>query len=139
MKGHGKPLNPGKLAPAAQVEFCGQCHRNKPPVDDFELENVRFQPLRLAKSRCYASGKLACTSCHPAHQDARRNAAPFYNEKCATCHHAPHMDERANGDCIGCHMPYVQLHPALKFTDHFIRVVKNGDLPSSILRQRPAG
>jgi hypothetical protein len=121
------------------VRFCGDCHRTKPPVDDRQLENLRFQPLRLMKSRCFAGGKLACTTCHPAHQDARRNAAAFYNEKCITCHNvpAPHTDERAQGDCIGCHMPYVQLHPALKFTDHFIRVVKTGDLPASTLLRRP--
>ncbi len=140
-RGNGKPVNPGKLAPVEQVQFCGACHRTKPPVDDKQLENLRFQPLRLMKSRCYASGRLACTTCHPAHQDARRNAAAFYDQKCVACHNtpAPHKDERAQRDCIGCHMPYVQLHPALKFTDHFIRVVKTGDLPAAILSQRPAG
>jgi hypothetical protein len=30
----------------------------------------------------------------------------------------------------------VQLHPALKFTDHFIRIVKSGDLPEELIRQR---
>jgi Cytochrome c554 and c-prime len=140
-RGSGKPLNPGRLAAADQVRFCGDCHRLKAPVDDKQLENVRFQPLRLVKSRCYTSGKLACLTCHPAHQDVRRKAAAFYDEKCISCHDspAPHHDERAGGDCIGCHMPYVQLHPALKFTDHFIRVVKPGDLPGSILRQRETG
>jgi hypothetical protein len=139
--GHGTPLNPGKLTPIAQVQFCGQCHRVKPPVDDLQLENMRFQPLRLMKSRCYASGKLACPTCHAAHQDAKRNAAAYYNEKCQICHSNPaaHVDARANGDCIGCHMPYVQLHPALKFTDHYIRVVKPGDLPAEILARRATG
>ncbi len=141
-RGAGKlPLNPGKLSAPEQVRFCGNCHRVKPPVDDAQLENLRFQPLRLMKSRCFASGKLACTTCHPAHQDARRNDPDFYNEKCHTCHdsQAFHADQRQKGDCIGCHMPYVQLHPALKFTDHFIRVVKAGDLPQEIIRQRGTG
>ena len=140
--GGGKlPLNPGKLDASAQVKFCGECHRMKAPVDDAQLENIRFQPLRLIKSRCFASGQLACTTCHPAHQDARRNDPEFYNQKCHTCHDGRtfHADQRQTGDCIGCHMPYVQLHPALKFTDHFIRVVKAGDLPSSIIRQRGTG
>ena len=138
-RGTGKPpLNPGKLTAPDQVRFCGACHRVKPPVDDAQLENLRFQPLRLMKSRCFESGKLACTTCHPAHSDARRNDPDFYNEKCHACHDAQsfHTDQRKTGDCIGCHMPYVQLHPALKFTDHFIRTVKPGDLPQSILRQR---
>ena len=46
--------------------------------------------------------------------------------KCQACHSGTQsdLDERKNGDCISCHMPRVQLHPALKFTDHDIRVVK---------------
>jgi hypothetical protein len=141
-RGIGKPpLNLGKLDAPAQVRFCGNCHRVKAPVDDTQLENVRFQPLRLMKSRCFASGKLACTTCHPAHQDARRDDPAFYNEKCQACHNrtALHADQRQKGDCIGCHMPYVQLHPALKFTDHFIRIMKTNDLPPSMVRQRGAG
>ncbi len=140
-RGNGKPSNPGKLQPAEQVRFCGNCHRVKAPLDDAQLENVRFQPLRLMKSRCFTSGKLACTTCHPAHQDARRNAPDFYNEECHSCHDGQrsHTDERQHGDCIGCHMPYVQLHPGLRFTDHFIRVVKAGDLPQSAIRQRGTG
>lgn len=141
-RGVGRPpLNPGKLAAPAQVRFCGNCHRSKPPVDDAQLENVRFQPLRLMKSRCFASGTLACTTCHPAHQDARRNDPEFYNAKCHTCHDSQpaHADSRQAGDCIGCHMPNVELHPALRFTDHYIRVVKAGDLPGAVFRQRGAG
>jgi hypothetical protein len=136
-----RPLNPGKLTAREQVRFCGNCHRFKPPVDDTQLENVRFQPLRLMKSRCFESGHLACTSCHPAHQDAMRNNSAFYNERCHSCHdaRAAHVDARQTGDCIGCHMPYVQLHPALRFTDHYIRVVKVGDLPPEVIRQRSTG
>jgi hypothetical protein len=125
-RGNGKlPLNPGKLAPAAQVRFCGNCHRSQAPPDSPPLEMVRFQPLQLMKSRCFLSGKLACTTCHAAHQDARRNDAAYYNAKCHACHDGQtfHADARQTGDCIGCHMPRVQIHPALAFTDHFIRVV----------------
>lgn len=140
----GRVFNPGKLSAPEQVRFCGNCHRNSPPVDDSQLENLRFQPLRLMKSKCFASGKLACTTCHVAHQDARRADAAYYDSKCVECHNSQsggkfHSDARTQGDCIGCHMPYVQLHPALHFTDHYIRVVKPGDLPTSILRVRATG
>lgn len=140
-RGQGRAFNPGKISATQQVAFCGSCHRTKAPIDDEQLENVRFQPLRLMKSRCFLSGKLACTTCHPAHQDARRRAAVFYNQRCVACHEspAPHTDERARGDCIGCHMPYIELHPALRFTDHFIRIVRAGDVPKSLVRQREAG
>jgi hypothetical protein len=123
--GRGKPLNPGKLDARAQVELCATCHRIRPPESETSVENVRFQPLRLVKSRCFASAKLACTTCHVAHEDARRADPAYYNAKCQTCHGElnAHADQRKNGDCIGCHMPKVQLHPALTFTDHFIRIV----------------
>jgi len=115
-RGKGQVSNPGKMTPLEQVRFCGNCHRVQPPVDDAQLENVRFQPLRLMKSRCFTSGRLVCTTCHAAHEDARRNDPGFYNAKCQQCHAGQ------QGDCIGCHMPVVQLHPALRFTDHYIRV-----------------
>lgn len=118
------PSNPGKLSADAQARFCGTCHRVKPPGTDADPDNIRFQPLRLMMSKCFASGKLACLTCHPAHQDARRNDLDYYNAKCQSCH-APntiHADSRRQGNCIGCHMPRGSLHPALNFTDHFIRI-----------------
>ena len=139
----GAPVgNPGKMTAREQVALCGGCHRLTAPVDDSQLENVRFQPLRLEKSRCFGSGKLACTTCHAAHQDARRTDPEFYNAKCRSCHggggaeKAGHVDARAAGDCIGCHMPYVELHPALKFTDHYIRVVGARDETAGLMRRR---
>jgi hypothetical protein len=136
----GAVTNPGNMAAVDQIRFCAACHRDKPPVDDTQLENVRFQPLRLMKSRCFRSGKLSCTTCHVAHQDARRNDPAFYNDRCLTCHAAQtgvlhHSDTRQKGNCIGCHMPYVELHPALHFTDHDIRVVKSGDMPAGALQK----
>ena len=119
------PLNPGKLGAEAQVRVCGDCHRMKPPGLDTDPDNVRFQPLRLIKSRCFRSKALTCTSCHPAHQDARRDDPEYYNAKCRGCHTAEtvHVGVSQKRNCIDCHMPQVQLHPALRFTDHFIRVV----------------
>ena len=111
------PVNPGKLSARAQVEFCGTCHRLRVPGAQDAPENVRFQPFRLAMSRCFSSGKLACTTCHAAHQDARRDDPAFYNQRCLACHTQPHRE----GNCISCHMSRVQLHPALAFTDHYIR------------------
>jgi hypothetical protein len=139
--GKGQATNPGKMRPLEQVRFCGVCHRDKPAVDDTQLENVRFQPFRLMQSKCFTSGRLECTTCHAAHQDARRHDAAFYNAKCLACHGAAgqrfHVDARQKGDCISCHMPYVELHPALHFTDHDIRIVKAGDYPAAMMRVRP--
>jgi hypothetical protein len=137
----GDVINPGKMTAGDQVQFCAACHRDKPPVDDTQLENIRFQPLRLKKSRCFSSGKLACTTCHVAHQDARRNEPAFYNGKCLICHGETgaryHADVRQKGNCIGCHMPYVELHPALHFTDHDIRIVNSADMSAAVRKIRP--
>ncbi len=124
--GRGKPANPGKLNAVEQVKLCGTCHRVAPqPGHDDEIANVRFQPLRLMKSRCFLEGKIACTTCHPAHRDAVTNDADFYNRKCQGCHgpKQQHIALEGSADCIRCHMPRSRPHPALEFTDHFIRVV----------------
>ena len=125
--GKGAVVNPGKLRARKQVELCGTCHRVKPPVDDQQIENVRFQPLRLMKSKCFISGQADCLTCHPAHRNAVRHENAFYNQKCDGCHGVKtalaHTDDRKTGDCVSCHMPVVQLHPGLKFTDHYIRAV----------------
>ena len=111
------PVNPGKLSAHAQIEFCGTCHRLQVPGDQEGTENVRFQPFRLAMSRCYTSKKLECTTCHLAHVAARRGDNVFYDQRCLSCHTQPHRQ----GDCVSCHMPRVQLNSALTFTDHYIR------------------
>jgi hypothetical protein len=109
--------NPGKLTAARQVTLCAACHRLEPPTGDWKDPlNIRFQPLRLAQSRCFQLGKLACLTCHAAHEDARRETA-FYGEKCLACHEKPHRKD----DCLPCHMPKSSPAPYLTFTDHFIR------------------
>ena len=110
--------NPGKLAAASEVRLCAACHRLTPPGATDDPLNVRFQPLRLAMSRCYQAGQLACSGCHPAHQNARRQDAAFYRERCLACHAQPH---RRDQDCAGCHMPKSSPAPYLAFTDHYIR------------------
>ena len=117
-QGQALPLNPGKLDAAAQVRFCGTCHRVQPPEgNNNDPFNVRFQPLRLMMSACFRSGKLACTTCHEAHADARRNDSQFYNARCLQCH----ADQRQKGNCIGCHMHRDSPSSLLTFTDHYIR------------------
>lgn len=141
--GKGQVTNPGRMTDLEQVRLCGECHRDKPPVDGTQLENVRFQPLRLMMSKCFTSRRLACTTCHAAHQDARRSDAEFYNARCRACHASGaagqrfHADARQKGDCISCHMPYVELHVALHFTDHYIRIVTAGDDLAAMMRPRP--
>jgi hypothetical protein len=124
-EGHGKPVNPGKLNHTAQVQLCGECHRLTPPSGDEEsVGNIRFQPLRLMKSQCFKKGGIACTTCHPAHRNADRDANEVYNRRCLSCHtdRSAHVASQKSDDCIRCHMLRVSPAPGLVFTDHFIRV-----------------
>lgn len=119
--------------------FCGQCHRT------WELvvragwrgpSNVRFQPYRLANSRCFdgADSRISCIACHDPHQRVVRDAA-YYDSKCLACHShsasmaAPHAKvcPVAKTNCTSCHMPKVPFPGGhFIFTDHDIRVVRPG-------------
>ena len=133
-------FNPRSLGPVAQVDFCGACHRTS--YDVFEarvkgVENVRFQPYRLEKSRCWGDGdaRLSCIACHDPHQLLNRDPAS-YDAKCLACHASsrsqkPSQDHpgkacpTASRNCVTCHMPRVEF-PAMHspFVDHRIRIVR---------------
>jgi len=126
----GQLLNPGRLAPVAQAQVCGECHRVAGPDtgDEPELENpvnVRFAPIGLMASRCFReSKKLACTTCHDPHENARPRTDASYNRVCRSCHTAGKSSAHVSraGDCLSCHMKQASLGPYLRFTDHRIRV-----------------
>ncbi len=139
--------------------FCGQCHRTWETVvvNHWRGEaNVRFQPYRLANSKCFngADPRIACTACHDPHQNVVRKQIS-YDPACLACH-APVLSDRspftpsktaspaiaaaqapvakacpvAKANCVSCHMPKVTLPGGgghLAFTDHEIRVVRPGD------------
>jgi hypothetical protein len=127
-RGHGTPVNPGTLDHLTQVQLCGACHRLKAPTgDESDIANVRFQPMRLMKSACFRKGNIKCTTCHPAHMNAQRDAPDSYNHRCLVCHtnEAGHIAREKSGNCLDCHMPRVSPAPAFTFTDHFIRVLSD--------------
>jgi hypothetical protein len=137
------PPKLGKISSEDVSSFCGQCHRTWEAVmrDHFNSEiNVRFQPYRLANSKCFdgADARISCLACHDPHQDVVRQDSA-YDPKCLSCHAAstqPASATRATGppcpvakeNCVGCHMPKVNLPGGhMAFTDHQIRVVKPGE------------
>lgn len=115
-EGQGKPSNPAKLEARAEVTMCAECHRLEAIGKADDPLNIRFQPLRLVQSACFTSGRVKCTHCHEAHQDARHDSA-YYVSKCVACHASPHRTD----DCLPCHMPRSSPAPYLSFTDHYIR------------------
>jgi len=142
-------LNPGSFGPVDLADFCGACHRA--PLDvaaakDYGPLDIRFQPYRLSKSRCWSrpDPRITCIACHDPHKPLVRDAA-FYDTKCLACHgnadaHAatgiaadqpgsrPSNCPVETARCVSCHMPKyedAQFHGS--FTDHDIRIVRPGD------------
>jgi hypothetical protein len=135
-----------QLSPEEISGFCGQCHRTWETVVRNHWAgamNVRFQPYRLALSKCFdgSDRRLSCISCHDPHQEVVRKEAS-YDAKCLSCHTAGAavsvgmLAENPKAaamktcpvsttNCVSCHMPKVDLPGAHQtFTDHDIRVVR---------------
>lgn len=136
-------FDPGKLNPADAVDFCGSCHGTWWDVKLaglVGLANLRAQPYRLEKSRCWGKqgdARLTCIACHDPHNQLVRDAAP-YDKNCLACHlaaagakpsreHPGPACKVSTSDCVSCHMPkYDDPGMHYKFTDHYIRVVLAG-------------
>jgi Zn finger protein HypA/HybF involved in hydrogenase expression len=133
--------------------FCGQCHRTWQTVVRnrwMGVINVRFQPYRLANSKCFdgVDARMSCTACHNPHRQLITDEKS-YDGKCLACHDkgaklsagmiAAHSDQAtsqlkmpvcpvAKENCASCHMPKVDLPGAHRaFTDHEVRIVKAGE------------
>lgn len=136
-------FDPAKLNPADAVDFCGSCHgtwwdvKLAPPVG---IANVRAQPYRLEKSRCWGKNgdaRITCVACHDPHEKLVRDTAS-YDKNCLTCHlgtssmkqsldHPGPACKVSTRDCASCHMPKYELADFhYRFTDHDIRVVREG-------------
>lgn len=137
------PQSLGKLTSEDISNFCGQCHRSWETVVRAHWRgeaDVRFQPYRLANSRCFngADSRISCVACHDPHQKVVRDIA-YYDAKCLACHgeaatagdvssSRPKACPVAKSRCTTCHMPQIALpNGLLRFTDHQIRVVKPGE------------
>jgi Cytochrome c3 len=138
-------FNPGLLPPATSVDFCGACHRTWADIamdmpSNIGVIDVRFQPYRLEKSRCWRTGadaRITCVACHDPHQPLVRDLST-YDKNCLSCHtrgvHAGRLKapiaicKVSTARCVSCHMPkYVVPQAPASFTDHYIRVVHPGD------------
>ncbi|MGC2162620.1 MAG: multiheme c-type cytochrome [Silvibacterium sp.] len=126
-----------KLSSEDISNFCGQCHRTWELVTRAGWRgpsNVRFQPYRLALSKCFdgTDPRISCIACHDPHVEVARDSS-YYDKKCLACH-SPAMSAAppyakvcpvAKSNCASCHMPKVPFPGGhFIFTDHDIRVVK---------------
>ncbi len=151
-QGKTAPL-PEKLGEKSSEEmstYCGGCHRSWEEAVRLRLwgpVNVRFQPYRLALSKCFIGNdrRIGCTACHNPHRELVRDTK-FYDAKCLACHAASGSARPvaathgvsagplqkacpvASENCTSCHMQKVDLPGGnSKFTDHYIRVVRPGE------------
>jgi hypothetical protein len=117
------------------ADLCGRCHRTWSQIalnGPRGVGNVRFQPYRLANSKCYdgTDNRIRCAACHNPHEALETNLAS-YDAKCAACHSAAlhtTVCRVAKTNCAGCHMPKIELPGAhARFTDHQIRIARAGD------------
>lgn len=129
-----KPIAMKKLSSLSTEElsnFCGQCHRTWAEIamnGPMGTGNVRFQPYRLTKSKCYDTEdkRISCVACHDPHKPLDQVTAD-YDAKCEACHTPSNTKAKlckvAAKNCVSCHMPKVELPGSHKlFTDHMIRI-----------------
>lgn len=116
-------------------ELCGRCHRTWSQIalnGPRGVNNVRFQPYRLANSKCYdaTDARIRCTACHEPH-DTLVTSTASYDGKCQACHAAALHTKTCKvgkSNCAGCHMPKIDLPGAhAQFTDHEIRIARAGE------------
>lgn len=151
--GQGGPLvNEWRdLTPKQSVAKCAECHRMPFQVNPEELtpQNpglTRFASIGLLMSRCFQEQetrldpqgqpvRLDCMTCHDVHRP-NLPTPERVNQSCRACHHrkAEHdsdcPQQALSSDCVGCHMPKVQLNSPARFTDHWVRVRRVGDPPA---------
>jgi tetratricopeptide (TPR) repeat protein len=132
--GQGQPkagiVNPARLTVKQSIAICAQCHVglarfSDPTPDDLLVAN---QVRALESSECFLqSGQaFSCTACHDPHKNSSSDDKRAVNT-CLGCHsirakpHAAICPVNATSECIGCHMPSVEIGP-LHLVDHVIRV-----------------
>lgn len=140
---YSAPPDLKKLSTEDISNFCGQCHRSWETVVRSQWRgevNVRFQPYRLANSKCFdgTDARISCIACHDPHRDLVTDEAS-YDSKCLACHASKDSPQQtakpadakacpvASSNCASCHMPKVKLPNGLMtFHDHEIRIVTPG-------------
>lgn len=132
------PPRSAVLTAGSVSQLCGRCHRTWENVisnGPHGRDNVRFQPYRIANSRCYnpSDARISCVACHDPHHPVETSIAA-YDSKCLACHaqrgSQPHSGMMpacrvARSNCASCHMPRYKLPQTQEsFADHWIRIVR---------------
>jgi len=152
------PFGPDRWTAETLLKLCGECHRHPSRArpgqirpDDPHL--ARFQPVGLMQSKCYvrSAGALSCVTCHDPHARASPDRAS-YDAKCLECHGGPVLTASPANSlptagllctvsprerCVECHMPRVESGQHILFSDHWIRIRREGESSLSIPTSMP--
>ena len=125
-------VNPEDLSRQRQIEVCAQCHGGigesqapafsyrpgeplenylhlSPPIPGEAIDVHGNQVALLARSPCFQSSNMTCSTCHDVHRP-QRNAAAFSGQ-CLSCHTVqscglfPERGHQIAENCVDCHMP----------------------------------
>jgi hypothetical protein len=116
-------------------EGCGRCHRTWADIaanGPRGVGNVRFQPYRLANSKCYDAEdrRIGCTACHDPHAPLEKSLSA-YDGNCKACHTGAGKYKgcpQGKANCADCHMPRVEIPGSHHlFTDHMIRIARKNE------------
>ena len=118
-----------------EIRLCGTCHRMPDDVPNdrispYHPSTIRFQPVGLLQSRCFLESEdgLSCSVCHDPHLHSSATKQSIYEDRCLSCHsidqnrHGTNCPVSPQKNCIGCHMPAIEIHPGVFFHDHWIRI-----------------
>ncbi len=118
-----------------EIKLCGQCHRLPEDVpakriSPYHPSTIRFQPVGILQSRCFLESEntLSCSVCHDPHLHSSARQTSAYEDRCRSCHSIDQNQQGTNcpvsptKNCIGCHMPAIEIHPGVFFHDHWIRI-----------------
>lgn len=134
-----------------EIKLCGQCHRLPKDVpaeriSPYHPSTIRFQPVGLLQSRCFLESEntLSCSVCHNPHLHSSTTNQSTYEDRCLACHAVDQNEPGTNcpvsptNNCIGCHMPAIEIHPGVFFHDHWIRIRDEEQAAQNSAKMAPA-
>ena len=137
-------INPAHLDRDQQLSLCSLCHAGavdslRPSMTFRAGDNIRdflaIQPATpgekvdvhgnqagaLELSKCFASSKMTCSTCHNVHEGP--GVAESYSRNCLECHQMRTcgkylaLGQAIRNKCVDCHMPVQDSGKIVSFTD----------------------
>ena len=137
----GPGESPGTFRPGEPLRANRTVYVPQKQLEDPNWVGIDSHPIRLARSACFESSAMTCSTCHDAHEPASATTTAEYNTTCRSCHGGERSpepvcarpgppsdrplsrEEAMTGNCVNCHMQKggTSNVPHVTFTDHWIR------------------